>query len=51
MELLRSSIDDHSPPLEGIGQRITFRSLHSDPRFAEILRRIHLDPAKVIAPK
>jgi adenylate cyclase len=48
---LDRAIDEHSAPLEGIAQRITFRSLHSDPRFAEILRRIHLDPAKVLAPR
>jgi len=48
---LNRAIDEHAAPLEGIGQRITFRALRSDPRFAEVLRRIHLDPAKVLAPK
>src|SRR5947209_2098811 len=33
---------------EAIGQRITFRALRSDPRFAEVLRRINLDPAKAL---
>jgi serine/threonine protein kinase/Flp pilus assembly protein TadD len=48
---LNRAIDEHSAPLEGIGQRITFRALRSDPRFAEVLRRINLDPAKVLAPR
>ena len=48
---LDRAVEEHSAPLEGIGQRITFRPLHSDPRLAEILRRIKLDPAKVLAPR
>jgi serine/threonine-protein kinase len=48
---LDRAVDEHSAPLEGIGQRITFRPLHSDPRFPEVLRRIKLDPAKILAPK
>jgi len=48
---LNRAVDEHSAPLEGIGQRITFRALRSDPRFAEVLRRINLDPAKVLAPR
>jgi serine/threonine-protein kinase len=48
---LDRAVDEHSAPLEGIGQRITFRALHADPRFPEILRRIKLDPARISAPK
>ncbi len=48
---LDRAVEEHSAPLEGIGQRITFRALHSDPRLADILRRIKLDPAKVLAPR
>ena len=48
---LDRAVDEHSAPLEGIGQRITFRSLRSDPRFAQVLRRIKLDPAKVLSSK
>jgi hypothetical protein len=44
-------VDAHSAPLEGIGQRITFWALRSDPRFAEVLRRIKLDPAKILTSK
>ncbi|MEY2529835.1 MAG: eukaryotic-like serine/threonine-protein kinase [Verrucomicrobiota bacterium] len=48
---LDRAVEEHSAPLEGIGQRITFRALHSDPRFPEILRKIKLDPTKILAPK
>jgi pentatricopeptide repeat protein len=48
---LGRAVEEHSAPLEGIGQRITFRALRSDPRFAELLRRIKLDPTKILAPK
>jgi eukaryotic-like serine/threonine-protein kinase len=47
---LDRAVEEHSAPLEGIGQRITFRALHSDPRFPEILRKIKLDPARVLTP-
>jgi TolB-like protein/Tfp pilus assembly protein PilF len=48
---LDRAVEEHSAPLEGIGQRITFRALRSDPRFADILRRIKLDPAKILTSK
>jgi serine/threonine-protein kinase len=48
---LDRAIEEHSAPLEGIGQRITFRALRADPRFADVLRRIKLDPTKILAPK
>jgi TolB-like protein/class 3 adenylate cyclase/Flp pilus assembly protein TadD len=41
--------EDHGGALEAITLRPVFQPLHSDPRFAEILRRIGLDPAKVLS--
>jgi tetratricopeptide (TPR) repeat protein len=48
---LDRAVEEHSAPLEGIGQRITFRRLRSEPRFADLLRKIKLDPAKSFSPK
>jgi tetratricopeptide (TPR) repeat protein len=48
---LNRAVDEHSAPLEGIGQRTTFRALRADPRFAEVLRRIKLDPARILGQK
>ena len=40
---------DHGGAFHAIAIRPVFRALHSDPRFREILRRIGIDPAKVLA--
>jgi len=45
---LERAYTEHSFTLLLIGISPTFRPLHSDPRFADLLRRIGLDPAKVI---
>ena len=46
---LDRACDDHGGALHAIGMRPVFRALHSDPRFADILGRIGLDPAKVLS--
>ena len=48
---LNRAIDEHSGPIHRIGFDRDFRSLQSDPRFAEILRRIGVDPARVLPEK
>ncbi len=45
---LERAYQEHSGSLHGIVPRPVFIPLHSDPRFAEILRRIGLDPTKVL---
>ena len=48
---LDRAISDHASPLEGIGMQVIFRPLHSDPRFAQLLRRIGLDPDRLLSKK
>ena len=45
---LERAYQEHSGSLHGIVPRPIFRPLHSDPRFAAILKRIGLDPAKIL---
>jgi hypothetical protein len=45
---VQTSVSEHSGSLHGIIARPIFRPLHSDPRFAALLKRIGLDPAKAL---
>ena len=45
---LDRAIKEHSGAIHGIGVAREFRLLHSDPRFADVLRRIGLDPVKFL---
>jgi len=45
---LERAYNEHSGSLHGIVARPIFRPLHSDPRFAALLKRIGLDPAKAL---
>ena len=46
---LERAYQEHSGSLQGIAVRPEFRPLYSDPRFANLLKRIGLDPTKVLA--
>jgi TolB-like protein len=46
---LERAYQEHSGSLHGIAVRPEFRPLYSDPRFADLLKRIGLDPTKVLA--
>jgi adenylate cyclase len=46
---LDRAFQEHSGILHSIAVRPTFRPLHSDPRFAALLKRIGLDPAPILA--
>src|SRR5262249_53904187 len=45
---LNRALDERGGGVHVIPLRPVFRPLHSDPRFLEIVRRIGLDPAKVL---
>ena len=45
---LERAYNEHSGSLHGIVARPIFRPLHSDPRFAALLKRIGLDPPKIL---
>jgi tetratricopeptide (TPR) repeat protein len=45
---LDRAVHEHAAPLEGIGRRVVFRPLHSDARFPALLRKINLDPTKLL---
>jgi TolB-like protein/Tfp pilus assembly protein PilF len=45
---LDQACDDHGGAVQAIPIRPVFRSLHSDPRFRAIVRRMGLDPAAVL---
>jgi TolB-like protein/Tfp pilus assembly protein PilF len=45
---LERAFDEHSAPMAGLTTHPEFRPLRSDPRFADLLRRIGIDPAQVL---
>jgi adenylate cyclase len=45
---LERAFDEHSASMVGFASSPDFRTLRSDPRFADLLRRIGIDPAKVL---
>jgi adenylate cyclase len=45
---LERAFDEHSASMVGFASSPEFRPLRSDPRFADLLRRIGIDPAQVL---
>ncbi|MEY2545855.1 MAG: hypothetical protein QOG48_972 [Verrucomicrobiota bacterium] len=48
MRWINRAVEEHSGAIHGISVAREFRPLRFDPRFAEVLRRIGLDPAKIL---
>ena len=46
---LERAFDEHSAPMFYLACHPIFRALRSDPRFADLLRRMGVDPAKALA--
>ena len=46
---LERALDEHSAPMFYLACHPIFRALRSDPRFADLLRRMGVDPAKALA--
>ena len=46
---LEQAFDEHSAPMFYLACHPIFRALRSDPRFADLLRRMGVDPAKALA--
>jgi TolB-like protein/tetratricopeptide (TPR) repeat protein len=45
---LERALDEHSASMAGVASSPEFRPLRSDPRFADLLRRLGIDPFKVL---
>jgi tetratricopeptide (TPR) repeat protein len=46
---LERALDEHSASMAGVASSPEFRPLRSDPRFADLLRRLGIDPAQVLS--
>jgi adenylate cyclase len=48
---LERAFDEHSASMVGFASSPEFRPLRSDPRFADLLRRLGIDPERVLSPQ